>query len=220
MFDLSYDPHDLAALHDDDLHKLLPKSPRPVRRPSANRAPCIMPYEDVPASACVRLPAAEELGSRAAYIRDNRGLRGRLMAAVVENREKWKPSVHVEEQIYDSFIGSEDQARMTAFHQAEWSDRAALLGGFVYQRLQVLGQRLLYTEVPEVMPVDGLMSCRTDMARRFLAEEGTVPWLTLPQAIRETDELLVASTGSEASLLKDLLGYLGRRAEEARTNME
>ena len=220
VFDLSYDPHDLAAFHDDDLHKLLPKSPRPVRRLSANRAPYIIPYEDVPASACVRLPAVEELGSRAAYIRDNRGLRGRLMAAVVENREKWEPSVHVEEQIYDSFIGSEDQARMTAFYQAEWSDRAALLGGFVDQRLQVLGQRLLYTEVPEVMPVDGLMSCRTDMARRFLAEEGTVPWLTLPQAIRETDELLVASTSSEVSLLKDLLGYLGRRAEEARTNME
>ena len=41
------------------------------------------------------------------------------MAAVLEDSDEREPSVHVEEQIYDSFTGAEDQAVMAAFHEAE-----------------------------------------------------------------------------------------------------
>ena len=88
-----------------------------MRRLRANAAPCIVPYEDLPAAARVRLPGVEELGSRAAYIREDGDLR----------------------------------------------------------------ERLLSTESPEVMPADGLTGYRADVARRLLAEKGTVPWLTLPR---------------------------------------
>ena len=171
-------------------------------------------------AARVQLLGAEELESRATYIRKNGDLRDRLMAAVVEDREEWQPSIHVEEQIYDSFSGPpDDQTLMTAFHEAEWPDRAALLDGLADPRLQVLGKRLLYTEALEAMPADGLTSYRGDVARRLLADEGTVPWLTLPKAIRETDELLADSIGTEASLLNGLRAYLARRSEEARATM-
>ena len=66
------------------------------------------------------------------------------------------------------------------------------------------------------MPADGLTRYRADVARRLLADEGTVPWLALPKAIRETDELLVGSIGDEAALLRGLRNYLGRRVEEAK----
>ena len=219
VFDLSYDPHELAALNDDRLHKLLAASPKPVRRLRANAAPCILPYEDVPARVRVQLPGVEELGSRAAYVRQDRDLRQRLMAAVVEDRDEREPSVHVEEQIYDSFTAPEDHALMTAFHEAQWPSRAALLGGLADPRLQVLGERLLYTEAQEVMPAEVLTSYRADVARRLLADEGTVPWLTLPKAIRETDELLAGLTGAEAALLRGLRDYLLERGEEARARM-
>ena len=51
VFDLSYDPQELAAMNDDGLHKVLATSPKPARRLRANAAPCILPYEDVPARA-------------------------------------------------------------------------------------------------------------------------------------------------------------------------
>ena len=216
VFDLSYDPHDMAALNDDDLRKLLAASPRPVRRLRANAAPCIVPYDDLPAAARVPLPGVEELESRAASIQGDVDLRERLMAAAMGDRDEREPSLHVEEQIYDGFTGPEDQALMTVFHEAEWPERAAFLVGFVDPRLRMLGERLLYTEAPVAMPVKGLTSYRADVARRLLAEEGTVPWLTLPQAMRETDELLADSTGVEAVLLKDLREYLTGRTEEAR----
>ena len=216
VFDLSHDPHDLAASNDDDLHKLLAVSPRPVRRLRANAAPCIVPYDDLPAVARVKLPGVEELGSRAASIGENADLRERLMAAAMGDRDERQPSDYVEEQIYDSFTGPEDRALMTAFHEAEWSERAVFLGRLADPRLQILGERLLYSESPKVMDESQLRRYRADVARRLLAEEGTVPWLTLPQAMRETDEFLAGLTGADAALLKDLRAYFTGRIEGER----
>ena len=217
VFILSHDPHDLAALDDDDLRKVLAKSPKPVRRLRANAAPCIVPYEDVPVRVRGQLPGVEELGNRAAYVREDGDLRERLMAAVSEDAEERERSVHVEKQIYDGFTGREDQVLMRTFHEADWPSRAALLGRLTDPRLQVLGERLLYTEAPEVMPVNGLIGYRADLARRLLADKGAVPWLTLPEAIREADDLLVSAAGAQAALLTALRDYLVRRAEEAQT---
>ena len=219
VFDLSHDPQELFAVNDDDLHKVLANSPSPVRRLRANAAPCMLPYQDLPAEVRVELTDIDELARRAAYVRENMDLRERLLAAIVEDREEWEPSAYVEEQIYDGFIGPEDQALMRAFHETEWPSRAALLGGLCDSRLQVLGERLLYTEAPDDMPLEGLTNYRADVARRLLADEGTVPWLTLPAAIRETDELMADSTGAEALRLEGLREYLSRETEDARAMM-
>ena len=215
VFDLSYDPLDLATLTDEDLRKVLAKSPRPVRRLRANAAPCILPYEDLPARLRLQLPGAEKLGSRAACIQEHGDLRERLMAASSEGREKRDPSHYVEKQIYDGFTGPEDQAQMRAFHEAEWPSRAALLGSLADPRLQVIGERLLYTEAPEVMPAEGLSNYRGGVAERLLADEGAVPWLTLSGAIKKTDLLLAYSTCAEASLLMGLRDFLVATGEKA-----
>ena len=218
VFDLSYDPEELAALPEDDLGKRLAGSPVQVWRVRANAAPCILPYEDVPDRARAKAPGIADLTRRAAYIRDDEGFAQRLITATVSTRER-EPSVHVEGQIYDSFTGPEDQAVMAEFHEAGWSERAVLLGRLADARLQILGERLLYTEVPEVMPEQGLSRHRADIAARLMAEEAAVPWLTLPQAIRETDELLASLASTEASLLRGLRDYLDRRSGEAKANM-
>ena len=219
VFDLSHDPQELVALNHDDLHMALANNPTPVRRLRANASPCLLPYQDLPAERREELPDIDELERRAAYVRENRDLRERLLAAVVEDREEWEPSAYVEEQIYDGFTGPKDQALMRAFHEADWPGRAALLGGLSDPRLQVLGERLLYMEAPGDMPLEGLTDYRTDMARRLLADEGTVPWLTLPAAIRETDESMADSTGVDALRLEDLREYLSRKSEDARAMM-
>ena len=219
VFDLSHDPLDLATLTDDELHKGLKKNPKPVRRLRANAAPCIVPYEDVPARLRVQLSGPEELGSRAACIRECGDLRERLMAASSEDREKREPSHYVEKQIYDGFTGPDDQTLIRAFHEADWRSRAALLCRFADPRMQVLGERLLYMEAPEVMPAEGVTGYRVDLAQRLLAEEGSVPWRTLSKATRKTDEFLGGAAGVDAALLKDLRHYLVKRSEQARATM-
>ena len=213
MFDLSHDPHDLATLDDDALHKFLAVSPKPVRRLRANAAPCIVPYEDVPARARAHLPGVEELERRAAPAREDADLRARLLAVIIGDREESGPSPHVEEQIYDGFPGREDQALMIAFHETEWVNRPVLLGGLADPQLRVLGDRLLLTEAPEVMPTESLNSYRAAVARRLTGEDGMAPWLTLPKAIEEGEGLLAGSAGPELAFARrpaGLLRWLGR----------
>ena len=109
---------------------------------------------------------------------------------------------------------------MALFHETEWPDRAALLGSLVDPRLQLLGKRLLHTEAPETMPAEYLGNYWADMARRLMADEGAVPWLTVPQAIREANRLLPGLTGTEASFVGSLREYLVQRAGEVKALME
>ena len=187
VFDLSNDPEAFAALADGDLSARLAGSPKPVRRLRANAGPCILPYEDVPVPARMRMPDVDELRQRAAWIRGNEGFSHRLIAAMMDAREPREPSVHVEAQIYDSFAGPEDQTVMAAFHAAPWAGRADLLDRLSDARLKLLGERLLYTEAPEATPAYDRSRHEANVAKRLMAEEGTVPWRTLPQAVRETE---------------------------------
>ena len=219
VFDLSNDPEAFAALADADLSARLAASPKPVRRLRANAGPCILPHEDVPAAVRVRMPGPDEIRHRAAWIRSNEEFAQRLIAVMVGARETKEPSVHVEEQIYDDFTGAADQAVMAEFHEAAWSDRAGLLDRLDDARLKVLGGRLLYTEAPEAMSAHDRSRYEADLAKRLMADEGTVPWRTLPQAILKTEELLAGSTGAETGLLKGLRNYLVGRVERATAMM-
>ena len=55
------------------------------------------------------------------------------------------------------------------------SDRTDLLDRLSDARLRILGERLLYTEAPEVMPTHDRSHLQADLAKRLVADEGTVP---------------------------------------------
>ena len=217
VFNLEYDPQQLAVLSDDDLEEALAVSPVPVRSLRVNAGPCIVPYEDVPAEVREQLPGIDDLRCRVAHLRNDEALTQRLITAAAGLRETWEPSVYVEEQIYDGFPGPGDRALMASFHDmdTEWSARATILGRLADTRLQVLGERLLYTEAPEALTALERSRHEADIAGRLLAEDDSVPWLTLGQAIKETDDLLAGATGVETMLLREFRTHLIGRIEEA-----
>lgn len=215
VFNLAIDPDALADLPDDELVDRLATTPKPVRALRANASPCVLPYEDTPEHLRSQALDLTDLAARADRIRGDCELVSRLIAAFLATRQAKEPSGHVEEQIYDGFTGDEDQPAMAAFHTAEWSARTGILAGLSDARLQVLGERLIYTEAPEVMTASALNDHKIAFARRLMAAEGTVPWLTLPKAIADTEGFLADAGGPEAALLRDLYEYLDQRAEEA-----
>ncbi|MDE0206445.1 MAG: exonuclease domain-containing protein [Candidatus Tectomicrobia bacterium] len=219
VFNLEYDPQALAALADDDLGDALASTPVPVRGLRVNAGPCIVPYEDLPAETRRQFPDIKELRDRAAYLRTNKALAQRLMTATAAAREPWEPSPYVEEQIYDGFPGPADRSLMAAFSHSDraWSERAALLARLADARLRVLAERLLYLEAPETLEEHERSRHEADTAKRLLADDDSVPWLTLHQAIRETDDLLANAAGAEASLIGGLRDSLSKRLEEARS---
>ncbi len=215
MFNLAIDPDHLADLPEIELVERLATTPKPVRVLRANACPCILSYEDTPEHLRSQAPELADLGARAERIRGDDELVNCLITAFLATREPKEPSGHVEEQIYDSFVEEDDQATMAAFHTAEWSARPEILDRLSDARLQVLGERLLYTEAPEVMTASALNKHDIALARRLMAAEGTVPWLTLPKAIADTEDFLAEAGGPEAALLRDLHDYLDQRAGEA-----
>lgn len=215
VYDLSIDPGELTLLTDDDLVERLAERPKPVRGLRTNACPIVLSYDEMPDHLRSRAPNLAELRRRAASIKSDPAFSERLIAAYVRTRERKEPSVHVEEQIYDSFTGNGDYAVLARFHEVHWRDRAALLAGLSDKRLPILGQRLIYAEAPEVMSAQDRNNIEVAIARRLMAVEGTVPWLTLPKAIADTDDMLAIAASKEVVLLRDLRDYLTQCAEQA-----
>ena len=215
VFNLAIDPDELAHLTVDDLTVRLAEHPKPVRGLRANACPIIFAYEDTPDHLRSNLPEVSTLRQRAARIKNDQDFIDRITAAFVGTREQKVPSTHVEEQIYDGFTGNDDHAILSLFHESEWSERLGLIGELTDKRLTLLGERLVYTEAPQVMSPQVRNNFDAAIARRLMAAEGTVPWLTLPKAIADTDDLLAVASGAEAALLLELRDYLGHWAEQS-----
>lgn len=215
VFNLAIDPEELADLSGEDLIRRLAATPKPVRVLRANACPCVLAYEETPEHLRSQTTDRADLRARAARIRDNQAFVERLISSFIATRKSIEPSPHVEEQIYSKFIGNDDQRTLNSFHSADWAARPEILGQLSDSRLQVLGKRLILTEAPEVMPISARNDYEVAVARRLMAAEGTVPWLTLPKAIVDTDDFLTTANGVEAALLRDLRGYLAQWADEA-----
>ena len=215
VFDLTQDADELAAMSDDELSDRLAERPKPVRALRSNTGPVVLPYDDVPDHIRESLPPLHELQQQAARIKNDPILIERLTAAFLESHEPREPSEHVEEQIYDGFTGFDDQAVMDRFHGEDWQNRIPLLGQLSDKRLRSLGHRLVYVESPDVMSAAARRDYDVAIARRLMAHDGTVPWLTYPKAIEEAGDLLSGADADEVRLLSELQEYLTHRAEDA-----
>lgn len=215
VYNLAIDPDQLASLPDDELTGRLAATPKPVRALRANACPSVLSYDDTPEHLRSQAPDVVELRARAMRVRGDDELVQRLIAAFLAAREPKEPSPHVEEQIYDGFTEDDDQPVMAAFHTAEWSARPHILAQLSDARLRILGERLIHTEASEVLPAPARSAHDVRVASRLMAAEGTVPWLTLPKAVADTEDFLGVADGTEARLLRDLRDYLSQQAENA-----
>src|SRR5579871_20434 len=197
VFDLSQDPGDLITLSDDELVARLSERPKPVRSMRTNAGPILLTYGNAPPSLLGGVPGLDELRRRAERIKSDGALSARLIRAFSGTREEKESSPHVEEQIYDGFTSNGDQALLNRFHGLEWQDRPQLLGQLADERLRALGQRLVFVEAPHVMAQSARQDYEIAIARRLMAGDGTVPWLTFPKAIEEADDLLARSNAPE-----------------------
>jgi exodeoxyribonuclease-1 len=205
----------LAALPEDELVVRLTERPKPVRGMRCNAGPIVLSYEDAPEDTRSAAPDLDELMRRAARVKNDIELSERLIAAFVQTREQREPSAHVEEQIYDCFASNDDNALMDRFHELEWSERTPLLRQLADERLRSLGQRLIYVEAPAMMEEVARRDYDAVIARRLMADDGTVPWLTFPKAIEEVDDLLAVANAVEHASLTELRDFLSQRAERA-----
>ncbi len=215
VFDLAMDPDGLAGLSDRELARQLAKTPQPIKILRTNACPCVMSYDDMPEHLRSLAPSVADLETRAARLHRDDALVQRLIAVFLANRKTWEPSPYVEERIYDSFIGNEDERAIAAFHATEWSARPRILDGLSDKRLRALGKRLIYEEAPGTMRASVRDAYDASIARRLMDSGETVPWRTLPEAIADTESYLTDAVGADAAPMRDFRDFLVQWADRA-----
>ena len=215
VFNLAIDPGELVLLDHEGLTARLLERPKPVRSLHANASPVLLAYEDTPSHLRTAMPSEHVLRDCSAQIRGDEQFAQRLTIAYLSTRPEHTVSIHVEEQIYDSFTSAADQSLMEHFHTLDWIDRPSVLDSLTDKRAEKLAKRLLYEEAPSALLSAVRGKLDVAIARRLMGEDGPVPWLTLPKALTDTSDMLAVASGEDAKLLAELQNYLVDRSDEA-----
>ena len=208
LYDLSIHPESLADLTDEQLAARLKKSPKPIRRVKANASPIIMPVDEAPPIAAAATLSSDELEARITYIENNQGFRDRLIATLEGAREEREPSPHIEMQLYDGFFSPSDLKLCEQFHAAPWESRIAIVEKLEDPRLRLVGLRLIYCEKPALLPQASLRAYHQKVAKRLNGTDTTGPWLSLPKALSDLEDLFGGCEAEDAAFLSEHRQYL------------
>ena len=210
VFDLNQDPEPYLDMTIEELVHEMNKSPAVIRAVRTNAQPILMPYTEAPGALReVPLPI-EELGKRAHMITTNADFRRRVGEALANRYPAKDPSPHVEQQIYDGFASSGDQALMQRFHDVPWEDRLGVAMEMADLRMKRIAQRLIYFERPEVLPEKTRVALGHEIQERLNAHDDVLPWRTVADAQQELAKLQSEDDdGSLVEFVSDLEEFLG-----------
>ena len=214
VFDLNFDPDDYRSLSAEDLVQVLEASPKAIRSVRANSQPIMMPADAAPpGTKALRIPP-DERRRRVGIIRGDLAFQARIGQAQALRFVNREPSAHVEQRIYDGFPNAADEALMEQFHQAGWADRVALAAQIEDPRISEFARRLIYFESPDLLPSGQAAEVSIWITERVLADDASVPWMTVGKALREADNLLQNASGEEADRLREVKDFLFGLAEK------
>ena len=210
VFDLNQDPEPYLDMTIEELVHEMNKIPAVIRAVRTNAQPILMPYTEAPGALReVPLPI-EELGKRAHMITTNVDFRRRVGEALANRYPAKDPSPHVEQQIYDGFASSGDQALMQRFHDVPWEDRLGIAMEMADLRMTRIAQRLIYFERPEVLPEKTRAALGHEIQERLNAHDDVLPWRTVADAQQELAKLQSDDDdGSLVEFVSDLEEFLG-----------
>lgn len=199
----------LAAPPATVLAALLQKG-SPVRRVKVNGGPSLTPLYDADG---LQFELSEARLERLAEdVRADTAACQRLVDLVKSQSKLWPASTHVEQQIYEGFSSSEDEALLQHFHDGDWPERLAVLGKLKDARLRTLGLRLIHGEAPHVLTAAQQLAVQAHLSQRMQGEGGP---LCLGHAIAEADALLFEHAQHDISHLIEYRQYLANRISAA-----
>ena len=178
----------------------------PLRRVKVNGGPSLTPLFDADG---LQFELSEaQLERLAEDVRADTVSCQRLVDLVKSQAKSWPASTHVEQQIYDGFTSSGDEALLQNFHDVDWSERIALVDRLKDSRLRTLGLRLIHGEAPHVLNAAQKLAVREHLSQRMHGEGGP---LCLDHAIAELDELIREHSQHDTSHLVEYRQYLATR---------
>lgn len=111
----------------------------------------------------------EEWLRRAEKMRQDGDFVRRLLRAAEDAEGEYGTSGSVEEQIYEGFVGRQDERLMASFHTVSWESRVAMIRQFQDVRLKRLARRLVFFERPDLLADADRDLMAAELRRRRLA---------------------------------------------------
>ncbi|MFT7573281.1 MAG: exodeoxyribonuclease-1, partial [Paracoccaceae bacterium] len=176
VFDLKQDPELYFEMTIGELVHEMKRSPAVIRGIRTNAQPILMPHTAAPDGLAEASPAMEELTRRARMIATNTKFRGRVGEALANRYPEKERSPHVEQEIYDGFASSGDQALMRRFHEVPWEERLRVAMEMTDLRMRRIAQRLIYFERPAVLPEKTRAALDGEIQARLNEHDDVLPW--------------------------------------------
>lgn len=220
LIDLALEPSSYLRMSPQDLlNAMKPRAKlKPIFRVKTNGMPMLVAADSNLAHG---LHSVDEstIKMRARMIRSDATFAERVAEALKLSREYTEEPLYVEDRLYsDGFFPiSEDESLIEEFHAVPPISKQETLSNMHDPRARQLGERLLFDEWPEALAPQRLASMRRALFER-LTEDHSVPWMTVPKALREIVKLRVSVDPVQASILDEYKEYLavgyGRLAAE------
>jgi hypothetical protein len=108
---------------------------------------------------------------------------------------------------------------MDQFHVVPWERRASLVSRFKDVRLKQLGRRLIHFEKPHALDPASRKQHDQAVVTRLLGTHDGSPWMTLPKAINELNDLIAAAALEDRSYLRRHREHLVAQLELAQSQL-
>ena len=199
---LTYDPHRIANMNDEEMSALLESTPKPIVTIRANAMPSLWDFTKHPDLTAALSLSQEDINVRAETLATTPGLKTRILDLYQSLQTGFEKSIYVERQIYSGFPSKRDTHIMEAFHTLDWKDRWAVAQSLTDPRFKKLGERLVFLNAPEAVPENIRTVLQERMKDRLLSTDPHCEWLTLDTAISETQSRLSECDDGEKTLLE------------------
>lgn len=194
--DLATDMDSLGRLTNEELCVEVSRRDGPIRKLRANASPVMAQLWELEDQSLLPAPS-QDIERVAQKVRTDEGFLQRLSIAIQTSQPVWPTSEHVEEQIYEDFIGDPDGALCQQFHRTHWPERPNFIGRFGDRRLQRLAQRLLLHERPDLLDPHRQSTLLFEVQRRLDGSITDAPGATLPKVVAEIQALSAECSESD-----------------------
>ena len=193
-FDLKNDPEDYFNMEMPVLKEALKKSPKIVRSVKDNKHPIIMNPNFAVNFDVYKQLGLQKLSERAEKIKQNKDFANKVSAILLEEAEEKQAldsqlDIYPEETIYTGgFPDEKTKLALKEFQKADWKERLFIADKMKDERYNYFAKRLMYEEVPDLLPKDLYNEIHRDIAKRVLSTNDE-KWNTIPKAYNELDTL-------------------------------
>lgn len=170
---------------------------QPLFRVKSNGCPVVCSLDEVP-DGLLDSVDCDSLLDLASSLRSEPGLCTQIVAAWTKPFAAPDRPLQLEERIYEDFIPDHDLKVLEDFHRAPWNERLNVLRRVSDSRLRKLGQRLIFTERPDLLAPADRQRYADGIAERVRPKEAAdSPWRTL----QSVEQWFAAHSDDDANAL-------------------